>query len=233
MNQNQRPASAYYPPTAGSATRPTNLHQSIPNLKSPPSVHRLQNDDARSGSYPSVNTRTEERPAHYNYQGQRIQNEEQKHQHYPGTVMSPQYGQPTNYQTPIAQQNQAYPPGSPHQMPNGQRGHDELIRQMSNDIRYQQNLMRDDAFRQSQQGRLEEIRMNNGNQLRNEEMMRYASSNNIKNDNQGRIIDEMRQGKMSNEDIVRNSEIVRTGDAMRTSKSEDMIRQHTREEMMR
>jgi len=53
----QRPSSAYYPqnqpqPNFG---RP-NLHQSIPNLKSPPSMQRLhQEDNSRiSGSYPNV-----------------------------------------------------------------------------------------------------------------------------------------------------------------------------------
>lgn len=199
----QRPSSAYYPPTVGSNQRPTNLHQSIPNLKSPPSVHRLHQEDSRSGSFPSVNSRADDRPPQYppNYQ------QEIKHQQYPSSphVVSPQYQQ--NYQ--------GY---SPH-MPNNQRGHEELMRQQSNDIRYQQNLMREDAFRQSQQGRIEEIRMNNGDlKMRNEEMMRYPSSNNIKT-NDG--------------EMIRNSEIVRTGDVIRPSKSEDMIRQQSREEMMR
>lgn len=153
-------------------------------------------------------------------------------QHYPGSVSSPQYGQPGNYPSPM--QTQAFSPNGPHHMPNGQRGHDEVMRQPSNDIRYQQNLMRDDVFRQSQQGRMEEMRIAaNGGQIRSDEMMRYPSSNNIKNDNQGRINEEMRLGKMSNDDMIRSSEIVRTGDVMRTSKSEDMLRQHTREEMMR
>lgn len=229
----QRPASAYYPQSVGNLPRPTNLHQSIPNLKSPPAVHRLQNEDSRSGSYPSVNSRNDERTPHPNYQGQRLSNEESKHQHYAGTVMSSQYGQPTNYQSPM--QNQSYSPSSPHHIPNGQRGHDELMRQPSNDMRYQQNLMRDDVFRQSQQGRLEDVRMNsNGNQMRNEEIMRY-NSNNIKSDNQSRVNEELRQqGKLiSNEDIIRSSEVVKTGDVMRTSKSEDMIRQHVRDEMMK
>lgn len=237
----QRPSSAYYPPPVGNPNRPNNLHQSIPNLKSPPSVHRLHNDDSRSGSYPSVNSRPDERTAHYpqNYPGQEI-----KHQHYPSSphIVGNQYGQPS-YQSPM--QNQAYSPGShnPH-MPNGQRGHEEVQRHPSNDIRYQQNLMREDVFRQSQQGRMQdEIRMNNGNmrnddrsdgamrvnQLRQEEMLRYPSNSNIKSENHARMNEEMRQGN----DIIRNSEIVRTGDMMRTSKSEDMLRQHTRDEMTR
>lgn len=51
----QRPASAYYPPSSISNPPRSNLHQSIPNLKSPPATQRLQNEDSRSGSYPSVN----------------------------------------------------------------------------------------------------------------------------------------------------------------------------------
>ncbi|CAH1973561.1 unnamed protein product [Acanthoscelides obtectus] len=58
----QRPASAYYPPAPASAaiSRPpgvgNHLHQSIPNLKSPPSTHRLHGDEqvGRTGSYPNV-----------------------------------------------------------------------------------------------------------------------------------------------------------------------------------
>lgn len=241
----QRPSSAYYPQSVGNPARPTNLHQSIPNLKSPPSVHRLHNEDNRSGSYPSVNSRNEERPPHYppNYQGQRIQNEEIKHQHYPSSphVMSPQYGQ--NYQSSIQNQGGYSPGGHVPNMPNGQRGHDELIRQPTNDVRYQSNLLREDVFRQSQQGRIEEMRMNanvNGrnedirNQMRNEELLRYSSSNNVKQENQARITEELRQqGKIVQMEEIRNSEIVRTGDVMRSSKSEDMLRQHAREDMMR
>lgn len=53
----QRPSSAYYPQNQPQSNfgRP-NLHQSIPNLKSPPSMQRLhQEDNSRiSGSYPNV-----------------------------------------------------------------------------------------------------------------------------------------------------------------------------------
>lgn len=83
----QRPSSAYYAPqSVANQGRPaTNLHQSIPNLKSPASIHRLHQDDNRSGSYPSVNA--PHYPQHQNYQVQSP--------HYPppgGHPMSPQYG---------------------------------------------------------------------------------------------------------------------------------------------
>lgn len=73
-------------------------------------------------------------------------------------------------------------------------------------------------LRQSQQGRMEEQRLlqnGNVNHVRNEDMMRYPSSNNIK----------------SSEIIGRGEEMIRG--EMRTSKSEDMLRQPTREEMLR
>ncbi|XP_066262035.1 afadin isoform X1 [Euwallacea similis] len=53
----QRPSSAYYPTNQPQPNfaRP-NLHQSIPNLKSPPSMQRLHQEDNNriSGSYPNV-----------------------------------------------------------------------------------------------------------------------------------------------------------------------------------
>lgn len=51
MSSSQRPSSAYYPPpTSGTNPRPNNLHQSIPNLKSPTSTHRLANEEGMGGS---------------------------------------------------------------------------------------------------------------------------------------------------------------------------------------
>lgn len=82
----QRPSSAYYPPSAVPAVARSNLHQSIPNLKSP-STQRIQNEDARSGSYPSVN--------------------QQYPQNYGGNMANAVYGerQNINYNP---QQHQAY-----------------------------------------------------------------------------------------------------------------------------
>lgn len=86
----QRPSSAYYPNSVANQVR-TNLHQSIPNLKSPPSVHRLHQEESRSGSFPTVNStgRIDERPPHYpphqGYQGNgpRSQEDMKYPQHFP------------------------------------------------------------------------------------------------------------------------------------------------------
>lgn len=270
----QRPSSAYYPPSVTAQARPSNLHQSIPNLKSPPSVHRLHQEDSRSGSFPTVNStgRPDERqphyPSHQNYQVQsvpRLQNEDMKYSHYPGGAhpMSPSYGNPNqrpddirqtavnSYPSPHHNMSQGYSPAPQHAlspMNNSHRGHEEVMRQPSNDMRYPQQppqgLLREDMFRQSQQGRMDERLTTNGNirpedmrtanHIRNEDMMRYPSSNNIKSpEMQGRANEDMmRQNKQHSEDVIRNNDMMMRGE-MRPSKSEDMLRQPSREEMMR
>lgn len=50
ISTSQRPSSAYYPPTSATNPRPNNLHQSIPNLKNPPSTHRLTSEEGLGGA---------------------------------------------------------------------------------------------------------------------------------------------------------------------------------------
>ncbi|XP_045470786.1 afadin isoform X2 [Harmonia axyridis] len=161
-NNSQRPASAYYPPPNTNSQSRMNLHQSIPNLKSPPSMHRLlQSEDTRSGSFPNVN-----------------------HQQFPPTSYQTTHNTVPNYSPGInprhEEVNSKYftyggHPGQTHgnshfmgnalQQPlniqaNGHR-HEE---------RYSNNgsgLLREDVFRHSQG-------------LRHDDMMRYPSVSNIR-----------------------------------------------------
>lgn len=204
----QRPSSAYYPPSSVSNPPRSNLHQSIPNLKNPPVAQRLQNEDSRAGSYPSVNQQ------HYspNYAANSGYNGRQNpayiaQQNYGGyprpheEVNNRQYNSPygNSYPSPT-HSAQNYP----HVHTNGQR------QDRSHDPHYNSGLLREDVFRHSQTGRPEE-------------MLRYPSTNNV------RISEaQIQHSRPQHEDSSRQND-------MRVSKSEDMLRQYNNShgEMMR
>lgn len=198
-NTTQRPSSAYYPHT--SQTSRPNLHQSIPNLKSAPSTQRIQNEETRSGSYPSVNQQNYIQSQYHsqNYPPQNYNTMPNQQQSYP----SPNYPRNVEYNMPPTYPNY---PNNLHQPlhinANGQR-QDEA------NVRYNTGLLREDIFRHTQ------------NSARNDEMLRYPSTNNV------RIQEaQIQSNKQHHDDFDRNNE-------MRTSKSEDILRQHTQNEMMR
>lgn len=147
----QRPSSAYYPPSAVPAAARSNLHQSIPNLKSPPSTQRIiQNEDAaRSGSYPSVN---QQQYPPQNYPGNATYGDRQTYnlpQHPPyAQAHYPQEGATRQYSGgPYL--GQKINEGGPYHGYNGQ-----------------QHYSAQDVYRHAQQ--------------RPEEMMRYPSANNVR-----------------------------------------------------
>ncbi|XP_049822750.1 afadin isoform X1 [Aethina tumida] len=199
----QRPSSAYYPPPVAPNASRSNLHQSIPNLKSPPATHRLHNDDARSGSYPSVNHNQNYGQNYNTYHGGNSAYMNQNYPNYHGKnedkpPFSPQY----------AMQNNSYPspttPSTPNYTNNVQQPlHINANGQRQEDTRYSNTgggLLREDVFRQSQNSR-------------HEELMRYPSANNV------RISEAQIQQSRVSDDMNRQNE-------MRTSKSEDMLKHH-------
>lgn len=199
----QRPSSAYYPPPVAPNASRSNLHQSIPNLKSPPTTHRLHNDDARSGSYPSVNHNQNYGQNYNTYHGGNSAYMNQNYPNYHGKnedkpPFSPQY----------AMQNNSYPspttPTTPNYTNNVQQPlHINANGQRQEDTRYSNTgggLLREDVFRQSQNSR-------------HEELMRYPSTNNV------RISEAQIQQSRVSDDMNRQNE-------MRTSKSEDMLKHH-------
>ncbi|CAH1117411.1 unnamed protein product [Phaedon cochleariae] len=200
----QRPSSAYYPPPASANQRPpnNNLHQSIPNLKSPPSTHRLPNDhehsNGRSGSYPNVLN-------YYPAQGYAKTGfpspEEVKMAYGSANQTYGAQGYANGGQMPL----QVNAGG---QMPlqvnaGGQRLPEERPQQESR-FGNGGGLLREDVFRQSQASRHDEI-------------MRYPSQGNI------RISDaQIQHNALSNNppfDLSRHND-------MRTSKSEDALKHH-------
>ncbi|KAJ8917520.1 hypothetical protein NQ315_005569 [Exocentrus adspersus] len=209
----QRPSSAYYPPHAAATNpRPNNLHQSIPNLKSPLSTNRLNSDDGRAGSYPSVNH--QQYPQHYgqNYthgqqqymrqnQNSYLPPEEVQKMPYNGSYPGQNLRENQSYPSPTHSTNSSYPNSiqQPLQVnPNNPRPED----------RPQYNntgggLLREDIFRQSQNSR-------------HEEMMRYPSQGNIR----------ISEAQIQHSDMSRHND-------MRTSKSEDLLKHHAQGDMMR
>nr|CAH7751362.1 unnamed protein product [Callosobruchus chinensis] len=147
----QRPASAYYPPAPATAiSRPpgvaNHLHQSIPNLKSPPSTHRLHGDEqvGRTGSYPNVQGYYTATSTATPYQ-RHYATEDGKMQYY-GNHTGQSYPSPTH--------NGGYGNGGLQQPlhinPN--------VRQ--EEVRYSNTgggLLREDVFRQSERLRHEEM----------------------------------------------------------------------------
>lgn len=208
----QRPSSAYYPPpTSSNATRPNqiNLHQSIPNLKSPPSMHKLmQNDEMRMGSYPS--------PLQQNYASNYNQNTYPGSNQYGGPILGyagmnnyhPRFDEVGNkYSSYASQANSSYPSptlsSGSHYMNNSvnmQPLHIQANGHRHED-RYGNNgggLLREDVFRQSQ------------GHHRQEDLIRYPSSNSIRMaEIQNRLQD----------DFIKHNEV-------RNSKSEDAIKHH-------
>lgn len=179
----------------------SNLHQSIPNLKSPPSTHRIHNEDNRSGSFPSVNQHHPQ-----NYPGPNYPN---TNYHEPNRTYNttPYQGQnmkdTNNYSGP---QHNNYPNNVQHVHSNGQRQETEN--------RYNNaggGLLREDIVRQSQNARHEEI-------------MRYLSTNNARINEQNRIQDnEMRVSK--SDDMLKHPVNHQANDMMRYASSGN-IRAH-------
>ncbi|KAK9888640.1 hypothetical protein WA026_000868 [Henosepilachna vigintioctopunctata] len=204
-NTSQRPASAYYPPPNINNQNRSNLHQSIPNLKSPPSMHRLiPNEENRSGSFPIVNSQPQysqnfNQNSYPNNQHPANQNSYHlRHDEVNNKYLT--YGGPMNNSHPSPTHN------SPHYLNNSANLHQPLNIQANGyrqDERYANNgagLLREDVFRHSQG-------------LRQEDMMRYPSVSNI------RLSEAQLQHSRMQEDFNRLNEI-------RTSKSEDQLKQH-------
>ncbi|XP_074039626.1 adherens junction formation factor afadin isoform X2 [Leptinotarsa decemlineata] len=148
----QRPSSAYYPPPTSATPRPNKLHQSIPNLKSPPSTHRLHNSDesGRTSSFPNVQYGQSYYPPQM--KNSYVNPEEASKVPYGGSHHSPTHNTyPNNVQQ------------STHVNPNLR------LDDRGQDIRYNNGggLLREDVFRQSQTSR-------------HDEMMRYPSQGNIR-----------------------------------------------------
>lgn len=233
----QRPASAYYPqnmPPAG--PRPSNLHQSIPNLKSPP-VQRLHAEESRAGSFPSVNQQYQQNFSHNNpSQPYMNQNYGAPNQGYGGH--NQMYG---GQNQPYANQNQNYP------SPNYPRSHEDMVnkhppyhgQQRGNEINtsypspnhsvhnYSGNVQHSNGPRQEDIGKSHDGRYNAGllredvlrqsHMNRNEEMMRYPSTTNVR----------IQEAQIQHNRMQENE--------MRTSRSEDLLRQHAsaQSEMLR
>lgn len=199
----QRPASAYYPPPVSVATSRPNLHQSIPNLKSPPSNQRLQTEENRAGSYPSVN----QHHPHPNYPGQNYPTYHPDGRNYnPNPQFSANsYPSPT-HQTPVYPNNVP-----PHVHSNGQRQEEGRY----NNVGGGGGLIREDLARQSQNSRHDEV-------------MRYLSNNNPRLD-QARLHDDLsRQNEMrssKSEDMLKNPVNHHNNDMMRYASSGN-IRTH-------
>lgn len=231
ITSNQRPASAYYPPASGPSAVRSNLHQSIPNLKSPPSTQQIHSEETRSGSFPSVN---QQHAQAYNQSGYGNQTQTYPGQN-PGYVNQNFQGQNQNFPSPnypksheeinkTFANNQSFgaqraneinsypsPNHNPQSYPNNlqQPLHINANGQRAEEIgmRYSNTgLLREDVFRHSQNSR-------------SEEMMRYPSTSNVKIQEA-----QIQQNKMQ-DDLSRNNE-------MRTSKSEDMLRHHSNQNDM-
>ncbi|KAF5291704.1 hypothetical protein FQR65_LT11397 [Abscondita terminalis] len=205
----QRPASAYYPQHAYPISpKGTNLNQSIPNLKNPPSVHRLHNDDNRSGSFPSVNQHSNQNQQYINpnqnYPGpNQIYGSQNPNQNFPSPNY-PRSHEDVNHKHPVytaqsrsVEMNNTYP--SPSHNSQAYQQNMQHLNHMNDmkspDPRYNSGLLREDVLRQSHMNR-------------NEDAMRYPSTSNVR----------------IQEAQIQPSRVQDT--EMRTSRSEDMLRQH-------
>ncbi|XP_025829526.1 afadin isoform X5 [Agrilus planipennis] len=287
QNNPQRPVSAYYPQASvQSPAIRSNLHQSIPNLKSPPTTQRLQNDDSRSGSFPSVNqqyplTFNHKPPVNSSYgspnntsgygvspqgqynRGHGVQNYDQNYnspytnqnyggqtnQHHPGqppenftshphqnhiyNVQKQSYGhsgyggQPQNQSYSGPNQNhypkshetevnmkQSYPNNGQY-VPNTNNSYPsptQSVQSYSNGHVHPGGRHPDEPHRYSGGGLLREDVLRHSQFNRTEEMMRYSSSNNIAQAQQY-------HHRIQPEERIQNE--------MRTSRSDDLLKQHT------
>ncbi|RZB39143.1 afadin [Asbolus verrucosus] len=205
----QRPASAYYPPPMSVNASRSNLHQSIPNLKSPPSTHRLHGDDSRSGSYPSVNQQHHQTYPGQNYPNYHPRAEESANRSYNSPPYQGQSLKEANSYSSPAHNTLSYPNNVQHVHANGQRQDDNRYNNVGG------GLLREDIVRQSQNSRHEEI-------------MRYLSTNNARINEQNRLqedlnrTNEMRVSK--SEDLLKHPQNHQT-DMMRYASSGN-IRAH-------
>ncbi|XP_050309768.1 afadin isoform X3 [Anthonomus grandis grandis] len=243
----QRPSSAYYPTNQAQPNfnRP-NLHQSIPNLKSPPSMQRLQEDNGRlTGSYPNVGATGQQQ-----YYTQHIPQSQQTQQPYhrqpgpPGTYPGPNedtrdpinrsqynssypnpnqsYPSPTQSSTPNYSQNNSYPATAANNGAVNMQQHHPNINP-SNGQKYDERLenrVDQRGYGTSNAGLLREDVFRQSQGARHDEMMRYPSTNNV------RISEAQIQNSRGSEDLNRHQEI-------RNSKSEDMLKHHNQGDMMR
>ncbi|XP_071053115.1 afadin isoform X2 [Onthophagus taurus] len=229
ITNTQRPASAYYPNSTvpNTTTNRLPLHQSIPNLKS---------SQERTSSYPSINQQIAQQQQYPNYnppqQQQAYQNhhqqpyqnhhQQQQHPYQQKAVPTNQYQYDNqsinNYRGYEDQQQhnknyQTYPHSNyPVQQPLHINANGENDLQQQREMnRYNTGLLREDyrhiaAMRD----------MGRGN---NEEMMRYPSSNNVR-------IQEAQIQPSKSQDLINRQEDFSRNTEMRTSKSEDMLRQY-------
>ncbi|XP_060518746.1 uncharacterized protein LOC132697342 isoform X2 [Cylas formicarius] len=161
---NQRPSSAYYPPSAAPSIGRPNLHQSIPNLKSPPSTQRLHFDPMSNAQQypPNYNPNYTNQQHQYLRQTQNYPSpEDVNRSHYNSS-----YGQANSYPSPTHSNTPNYPSNAQHPLHinpvNGQRMEDRSYNNTPGG-----GLLREDVFRQSQASK-------------HDEMMRYPSTNNVR-----------------------------------------------------
>ncbi|KAF5290937.1 hypothetical protein FQA39_LY14543 [Lamprigera yunnana] len=206
----QRPTSAYYPHNAyPMSSKGANLNQSIPNLKSPPSVHRLQNEDVRSGPFPLVNQQNSQSQQYINHnpnyggQGQTYPGPNQifsgQNQSYPSPNYPRAHEDINHKHSPYTPQsrnelNNSYPQNYPMNMQHLNSSRQDDIKPP--DPRYAAGLLREDVLRQSHMNR-------------NDETMRYPTTSNVR----------IQEAQIQSSRLPDNE--------IRTSRSEDMLRQHT------
>uniref|UniRef100_A0AAR5PTA2 Afadin n=1 Tax=Dendroctonus ponderosae TaxID=77166 RepID=A0AAR5PTA2_DENPD len=244
----QRPSSAYYPTNQAQPNfnRP-NLHQSIPNLKSPPSMQRLQQEDngRLSGSYPNVGG-----PGQQQYYGHQLPQSQQQQPYirqpaqpaYPGAVDDPLNRQ--QYNSSYANSSQPYPSPTHSNstnysaMNNGTNNYSQANSAQqhamynsnlnsagpSNGQKFEERVdprIDQRGYATPNTGLLREDLLRQSHNTRHDEIMRYPSTNNV------RISEAQIQNSRGSEDLNRHQEI-------RNSRSEDALKQPAlRGEMLR
>ncbi|XP_030761421.1 afadin isoform X2 [Sitophilus oryzae] len=249
----QRPSSAYYPANQAPNFNRPNLHQSIPNLKSPPSMQRLQQQgeeerNARlpagvTGSYPNM---TGQGGQYYGQHqaypaGQQAYQRQPNQQAYPANedINRSQYGSP--YSNP----NQPYPspthsstPNYPNNVQNNYSSH-TMPHQLHNNINsntmpgsVSSNNGSNKLDERTENGRIDQRGYGSTGGLLREDMFRHSQSSKHEemmrypSTNNVRISEAQIQSSRGSEDLNRHQEI-------RNSKSDDMLKHHHQGEMMR
>lgn len=222
--------SAHYhnPPTTSATTGRLPLHQSIPNLKSPPEPRSVPYAPANQQNYnPNYGGQTSAAnyPPNQTYASQPYGNQKPNYDRTAATGQYPTenqnysnspygrqydehkyatYGQrnETSYPSPNVQGYSGNIQQPLHINANGQRT-EEMGR---HDVRYNTGLLRED-YRQTPP-------------QRNEELLRYNSTNNVR-------VQEVQMQQNKGQDTVSRHEDFNRANEMRTSKSEDLLRQYS------
>ncbi|XP_048521194.1 afadin isoform X2 [Dendroctonus ponderosae] len=226
----QRPSSAYYPTNQAQPNfnRP-NLHQSIPNLKSPPSMQRLQQEDngRLSGSYPNVGG-----PGQQQYYGHQLPQSQQQQPYirqpaqpaYPGAVDDPLNRQ--QYNSSYANSSQPYPSPTHSNstnysaMNNGTNNYSQANSAQqhamynsslnsagpSNGQKFEERVdprIDQRGYATPNTGLLREDLLRQSHNTRHDEIMRYPSTNNV------RISEAQIQNSRGSEDLNRSEDALK------------------------